>query len=79
MGPRGRWMRGVLLRAAYNRVAAVTVGLLLTAVSGALVLGDYSWESWLTDGAALVLGATGAALVVTGLSGRRGDWVEPRP
>jgi hypothetical protein len=41
------------------------------------VVGDYSWENAFTDGAGLVAGATGVALVLAGLGGRRGDWVDP--
>jgi hypothetical protein len=38
---------------------------------------DYAWEGWFTDGLALVVGATGLALLLAGLGGRRPDWIEP--
>ncbi len=37
---------------------------------------DAAWESWITDGVALVSVATGIALIHTALTGRRADWVE---
>jgi len=40
------------------------------------MFGDFSWESWLTDGLGLVLGGTGVALVMIGISGPRPDWVD---
>jgi hypothetical protein len=47
------------------------------ALHGALLLaGDYAWESGISDGLALVALATGIALVWSGLSGRRPDWIE---
>ena len=55
---------------------ALAVGAVLLAPALALVLDDYSWESWITDGLALVLGGTGAALVLTGIGGRRPDWID---
>jgi hypothetical protein len=39
--------------------------------------GDYAWEAWYTDGLALIGGATGAALILAGIGGRRPDWIEP--
>jgi hypothetical protein len=38
---------------------------------------DQRWESGATDGVALLLVATGAAIAWTGVTGRRGDWVDP--
>ena len=35
----------------------------------AAALGDYRWESWITDGLSLILGGTGAALLLVGLGG----------
>ena len=37
---------------------------------------DAPWESWITDGCALVSVATGIALIQTALTGRRADWEE---
>ena len=70
-----RRMRGVLLRVALSRAPALIVGLLLLAPATVIAVADYGWESWLTDGLGLVGGATGAALVVTALAGRRPDWI----
>jgi len=72
-----RRTRGVVLRLARRRFAATVSGLALVGGSASLVLFDFSWESWLTDGFGLVLGATGVALVVAGLGGGRPDWVDP--
>ena len=67
----------MLLRLALRRGPALVVGLLLLTPATVVTVGDYGWETWLTDGLALVGGATGAALVVTGLTGRRADWIDP--
>jgi len=56
---------------------AVICGTMLLAPAVWLFVGDYAWESWLSDGLGLVLGATGTALVLVGLSGRRPDWIDP--
>lgn len=72
-----RRTRGVLLRVARSRTPALVVGLVLLAPAAVIAVGDYGWESWLTDGLGLIGGATGAALVLTGLAGRRADWIDP--
>ena len=69
--------RGALLRLARARGTAVTTGTVLLAPSVWLFVGDYGWESWVSDGLGLVLGATGAALILVGLGGRRPDWIDP--
>jgi hypothetical protein len=71
-----RRARGTLLRIALHRPLAVALGLGLLAPAIWVGMREYRWETWLSDGAVLVLGATGAALVLTGLSGRRADWEE---
>ena len=76
-GPGMRRTRGVLLRVALSRRPALVVGLVLLTPAAAIALGDYRWESWLTDGLGLIGGATGAALVLTGIAGRRADWIDP--
>ena len=74
---RTRRVRGWFIRLALNRPVSIGVGLLLLAPAVWLFAGDYSWETPVTDGLQLVLGATGAALLFAGIGGRRPDWVEP--
>ena len=71
-----RRLRGALLRLAFNRRAALVAG--LACAGGAIWLAaiDAPWESWVSDGIGLVAGATGAALIVVALGGRRPDWEE---
>ena len=71
-----RRTRGALLRLAQARLVAGLVGTLLVSVSAGLLLLEFSWESWLSDGFGLVVGGTGAALVMTAISGRRPDWID---
>lgn len=78
MGQSGRRLRGRLLRLVFNRTLAVVLGLLFAGPALWLLIGDYSWETPITDGLGLVVGATGAALLLAGLGGRRGDWVDPQ-
>jgi hypothetical protein len=73
---RGRRLRGVLLRLVLNRRVAIAIGVALAAPGIVLLARDYRWESGLTDGLALVTVATGAAIAWTGVTGRRGDWIE---
>ena len=72
-----RRVRGLLLRLARSRIVATVCGLALVIPTLVLWTGDFGWESWLTDGLALVLGSSGAALVLTGLGGHRPDWIDP--
>ena len=69
-------VRGFLLRLVLKRRAAIVLGLLLIAPSVWLLAEDLSWESALTDGLGLVVGATGVALLFAGIGGRRPDWIE---
>jgi polyferredoxin len=77
MGRGGRRLRGWLIRLVLNRTASVLLGLALLAPAVWLWTGNYAWESPVTDGLGLVLGATGAALLLAGVGGRRPDWIEP--
>ena len=77
MSRTSRRARGLLLRFIRNRPLAIIVGALLAAPALWMTLGDHRWAAWYTDAFALLLGATGAALLLAGLSGRRGDWVDP--
>ena len=69
-------LRGSLLRLVLKRPAAITLGLLMIAPAVWLLVQDLPWESPITDGLGLVLGATGVAFLLTGIGGRRPDWVE---
>jgi hypothetical protein len=69
-------LRGVLLRTVYARRAARAIGAMLVVLAASLWFGDFSWETALTEGLALVSAATGIAFLVAGLQGRRGDWSE---
>ena len=74
---RARRLRGGVLRLARSRMAAFTTGSALLAPAIVVTAADYSWESWLTDGLGLAGLATGAALILTALGGRRPDWIDP--
>jgi hypothetical protein len=69
-------LRGALLRLVLNRSAAVGLGLALLLPSVWLLANDFAWESAASDGLGLILGATGAALLLAGIGGRRPDWEE---
>jgi hypothetical protein len=70
-----RRFRGILLRLVRRRLVAIVVGLALAVPSAWLELsGRYS--SWWLDGLALVVGATGIAILWTGLTGASPDWIE---
>jgi hypothetical protein len=73
----GRRVRGWLLRAVMNPSLAVTLGLALAVPAAWVGWWAYAWETWYTDGLALVAGATGLALILAGLGGRRPDWIDP--
>ncbi len=66
-----------MLRLARSRPVGTAAGAALLLPSAAVAVADFPWESWLTDGLGLVALATGAALVVAALGGRRPDWVDP--
>ena len=68
--------RGALLRFLLNRPAAITLGIVLTAPAVWLLVQDFPWESPITDGLGLVVGATGVAFLLAGIGGRRPDWIE---
>lgn len=70
-----RRVRGTLLRVVRNRVLAVGVGagMVLPAVWLRL---DLRYASWWTEGVSLVLGATGLAVLYTGLFGVKPDWTD---
>ena len=69
-------LRGSVLRFALKRPAAIALGLLLVTPSVWMLTQDLPWESPSTDGIGLILGATGVAFLVTGIGGRRPDWID---
>jgi hypothetical protein len=69
-------LRGSLLRFLLNRPAAISLGVLMTAPALWLLIQDLPWESPITDGLGLVVGATGVAFLLVGIGGRRPDWIE---
>jgi hypothetical protein len=70
-----RRIRGALLRLARRRGVSITIGLALAVPSAWVEFGGH-YSSWWIEGGALVVGATGLALVWTGLAGLGPDWVE---
>ena len=70
-----RRARGLLLRLVRRRRTVIVFGLLLITPAAWVHLGNASVPAWF-EGVSLVLGATGVALVWTGVTGARPDWVE---
>ena len=70
-------LRGSVLRFALKRPAAIALGLMLVAPSAWLLVQDLPWESPVSDGIGLILGATGVAFLLAGIGGRRPDWIVP--
>ncbi len=70
-----RRIRGALLRLVRRRVLTGTVGVLLVAPAAWVEFGS-SYDAWWLDGLALIAGATGAALLWTGLTGVAPDWID---
>lgn len=71
-----RRVRGTLLRLALRRWPAVGAGALCLALAVLVRQLDAGGE-WVTGGLSLVLAATGIALLIGGLGGRRPDWIDP--
>lgn len=67
----------MLLRLVLNRPVAIGVGAALCVPAVWLIIGEYPWETGLTDGLAMLTLATGLALLWTGVSGRQPDWMDP--
>ena len=70
-----RRARGVLLRLVRRRTAAIVAGLVL-AVPAAWVELSGRYDAWWVAGLSLVAGATGLAILWTGLTGASPDWVD---
>jgi hypothetical protein len=69
-------LRGFVLRLVLKRPAAITIGIVLMGPSLWLLMQDLPWETPATDGLGLVMGATGVAFLLTGIGGRRPDWID---
>jgi hypothetical protein len=67
-------VRGRLLRLSLNRSVAIGLGCSLLLPALWLLVQDLPWENSTTDGLGLLVGATGAALLLQGIGGRRPDW-----
>jgi len=72
----GKRLRGWLLRLVRNRTVAIGLGLSLLIPAAWLLVQDFPWETSITDGLGLIVGATGAALLFAGIGGRRPDWLD---
>ena len=70
-----RRARGALLRLVRRRSLAIAVGAALVAPAWWLKYGS-GMGAWWTEGLGLLLAATGAALIWTGLAGAGPDWVD---
>jgi hypothetical protein len=70
-----RRLRGLVLRFVRRRPLAIIVGAALVAPA-AWVERSGRFDHWWIDGLALVVGATGLAILWTGLTGAAPDWEE---
>jgi hypothetical protein len=67
--------RGLVLRLVRRRGPAILVGAAL-AVPAAWVEFSGRFDAWWVEGLALIVGATGVAILWTGLTGISPDWTE---
>ena len=70
-----RRVRGAVLRLVRRRLLASVAGAALIVPAVWLELGSHD-AAWWVEGLGLVAGATGAALLWTGVAGVRPDWTE---
>jgi hypothetical protein len=70
-----RRARGMLLRLVRRRGLAIVVGLMLVGPAAWVELSG-RFDVWWVEGLALVIGATGLAILWTGLTGASPDWVD---
>ena len=68
--------RGWLLRLVLKRSVSIPLGVVLLTPAVWIFVGHPSWETPETAGLGLILGATGAALILAGIGGRRPDWID---
>jgi hypothetical protein len=70
-----RRVRGAILRLVRRRALAISIGLaLVMPAAWAEISGRF--DAWWVEGLALVSGATGIALLWTGLTGLSPDWID---
>jgi hypothetical protein len=67
--------RGAILRLARRRRAAFVLGMTLT-VPAAFVQLSERYDAWWMEGLSVIAGATGIALMWSGIVGPKRDWVE---
>jgi hypothetical protein len=70
-----RRARGALLRLVRRRAVAVVAGLAL-ALPAAWLEFSGQFDAWWIEGLSLVVGATGVAILWTGITGPSPDWVD---
>jgi len=70
-----RRLRGAVLRLVRRRGLAIAIG---AAMAGPAAWLEFfgSYDAWWIEGLALVFGASGLALVWTGITGAAPDWVD---
>ena len=72
-----RRARGAILRIVRRRSFAIAIGVVFAAPAAWLEFSGGS-GAWWVDGLSLIVGATGIALLWTGLTGTRPDWVDTK-
>jgi len=70
-----RRVRGAMLRLVRRRALSMTIGAALVVPAAWVEFGGH-YSAWWMEGGALVVGATGLALLWTGLTGLSPDWVD---
>ena len=75
MSPLVRRVRGALLRLVRRRALCAAMGLLLAAPAAWVQFGAVP-VPWWAEGLSLISGATGVALLWTGIAGLEPDWVD---
>jgi hypothetical protein len=70
-----RRARGIVLRIVRRRALAVILGLTLM-LPAAWIEFSGRYDAWWIEGLSLVIGATGTALLWTGLTGASPDWID---